>query len=103
VNNFWLKRQDAMRGSEQVKSSICVCCGEPMTKGGGVLSRDPNLCASCSSIADGMAEEDCEEVSREHKEAPVGMPAIVEAEAKKVLMSEQAHEDRVSQPVSRQR
>jgi hypothetical protein len=66
------------------------------------LSRDPNLCASCSSIADGMAEENYAEISREQKEAPVGMLAIVEAEAKKILMSERAHEDPVSQPVSHQ-
>jgi hypothetical protein len=28
-----------------------------MAKGGHALSRDANLCASCSSMADGMSEE----------------------------------------------
>jgi hypothetical protein len=35
---------------------ICICCGEPMTPGGNELSRNPNICASCSSILDGMEE-----------------------------------------------
>ena len=33
---------------------ICICCGEPMVERGNVLSRNPNLCASCSSMADGI-------------------------------------------------
>jgi hypothetical protein len=33
---------------------ICVCCGEPIREGGNALSRNPNVCASCSSLADGM-------------------------------------------------
>jgi|SRR5215831_14120035 len=37
---------------------ICICCGEPMTVGGNVLSRNPNICASCSSIMDGMDESE---------------------------------------------
>jgi len=36
--------------------SICICCGEPMARGGGALSRNPNMCASCSSMADGMRD-----------------------------------------------
>jgi hypothetical protein len=35
---------------------ICVCCGEPMAKKGNALSRYPSLCASCSSLLDGMSE-----------------------------------------------
>jgi hypothetical protein len=35
---------------------ICICCGEPIDEGGNILSRNPNVCASCSSLADGMAE-----------------------------------------------
>ena len=35
---------------------ICMCCGEPMAQRGHSLSRNPNLCASCSSLADGMSE-----------------------------------------------
>ena len=33
---------------------ICVCCGEPMAARGNSLSRNPNMCASCSSLDDGM-------------------------------------------------
>jgi len=35
---------------------ICRCCGEPMPEQGNALSRNPNVCASCSSMADGMEE-----------------------------------------------
>ena len=37
---------------------VCICCGEPMSERGNALSRNPNMCASCSSMADGMADED---------------------------------------------
>jgi hypothetical protein len=37
-----------------MNSRICVCCGEPMPQQGNALSRNPNVCASCSSMADGM-------------------------------------------------
>jgi len=33
---------------------ICICCGEPMRENDGAPSRNPNICASCSSLADGM-------------------------------------------------
>jgi hypothetical protein len=33
---------------------ICVCCGEAMIR--QALWRNPNVCASCSSLADGMEE-----------------------------------------------
>jgi hypothetical protein len=39
-----------------MNSRICRCCGEPMPERGNALSRNPNICASCSSMADGMAE-----------------------------------------------
>ena len=35
-------------------SRICQYCGEPKVEWGNVLSRNPNLCACCSSIADGL-------------------------------------------------
>lgn len=39
---------------------ICICCGEPMSEKGDALWRNPNVCASCSSLADGMAQlENC--------------------------------------------
>lgn len=39
-----------------MNSRICRCCGEPMPEEGNALSRNPNICASCSSMADGMEE-----------------------------------------------
>jgi hypothetical protein len=39
-----------------MKPRICVCCGEPIPESGNALSRNPNVCASCSSLADGMEE-----------------------------------------------
>ena len=43
---------------------ICICCGEPMAPGGNDLSRNPNICASCSSILDGMEEREDFEVEK---------------------------------------
>ena len=39
-----------------MKPRICMCCGEPLPEGENVLSRNPNVCASCSSMDDGMGE-----------------------------------------------
>jgi hypothetical protein len=39
-----------------MKPRICICCGEPIPEPGNALSRNPNVCASCSSLADGMEE-----------------------------------------------
>jgi hypothetical protein len=33
---------------------VCICCGEEMSERSLTLSRNPNICASCSSLADGM-------------------------------------------------
>ena len=41
-------------GGTAINSRICVCCGEPMIEQGNALSRNPNVCTSCSSLADGM-------------------------------------------------
>jgi hypothetical protein len=35
---------------------VCVCCGEKMSEKVNPLSRNPNVCASCSSMADGMED-----------------------------------------------
>ena len=43
---------------EPMNTRICRCCGEPMPEQGNRLSRNPNVCASCSSLADGMDESD---------------------------------------------
>ena len=39
-----------------MKFRVCICCGEPMSAEGNNLSRNPNVCASCSSIVDGEGE-----------------------------------------------
>src|SRR5579864_4445430 len=36
-----------------MKPHICICCGEPMAKAAKSRSANPNLCASCSGLADG--------------------------------------------------
>jgi hypothetical protein len=41
---------------ERMNSLVCRCCGEPMPEKGNALSRNPNICASCSSMTDGMDE-----------------------------------------------
>lgn len=39
-----------------MKTRVCICCGEEMPSEESLLSRNPNVCASCSSLADGMEE-----------------------------------------------
>ena len=39
-----------------MKPRVCIGCGEPLPAKGNALSRNPNLCASCSSLNDGMEE-----------------------------------------------
>ena len=59
-----------------MKPRICVCCGEPIVEKGNALSRNPNVCASCSSMVDGMdgtALADLAAAAPE--EAPVPVPA----------------------------
>jgi len=52
-------------GTRITTSRICICCGEPMVHHGNVLSRNPNVCASCSSLADGMEEDNETKMSHE--------------------------------------
>lgn len=35
---------------------ICVCCGDSITVQGYADSGNPNLCASCSNLSEGMSE-----------------------------------------------
>lgn len=44
-------------GRGNVIPRICICCGEPMAEGANKLSRNPNVCASCSSLLDGMDDD----------------------------------------------
>jgi hypothetical protein len=41
---------------KRMNSSVCICCGESMHEDRNPLSRNPNICASCSSIADGIED-----------------------------------------------
>src|ERR1051325_8744346 len=51
----------SVKGSATAMTSrICVCCGESIPEKGNVLSRNPNVCASCSSLMDGMEESDAQ-------------------------------------------
>ena len=47
-----------------MRCRICQCCGEPMSEKGNALSRNPNICASCSSMADGMEDSNLPEDPR---------------------------------------
>jgi hypothetical protein len=51
-----------------MKPRICVCCGEPIAEMGNTLSPNPNLCASCSSLTDGMGEADTHASPRHEEE-----------------------------------
>jgi hypothetical protein len=52
-----------------MKLRVCICCGEPMAPGASKLSRNPNVCASCSSLADGSEEPERVDAARsEHGE-----------------------------------
>src|SRR5262245_38799628 len=50
--------------STAIRPRICICCGEPMVERGNALSRNPNICASCSSLADG-AEAHLEQTTQD--------------------------------------
>ena len=50
---------------------VCMCCGEPITEKGNALSRNPNMCASCSSLADGMEDSDMPDSPRPEQERPL--------------------------------
>ena len=54
-----------------MKPRICICCGEAISEHGNTLSRNPNLCASCSSLTDGMDFSD-HSMLLEEKLAPKG-------------------------------
>ena len=41
---------------KRMNSRVCICCGESMHEDGNSLSRNPNICASCSGIADGIED-----------------------------------------------
>ncbi len=81
-----------------MRPRVCVCCGELMSERGGALSRNPNICASCSSLLDGIDENDDKappeaitELQRQvqapglnREEQPVRRPALGNVPAKRV-------------------
>jgi hypothetical protein len=44
-----------------MKPRVCIGCGESIPEKGSAPSHNPNLCASCSSLTDGMEESDTSE------------------------------------------
>ena len=54
-----------------MNTRICIGCGEPMPEKANALSGNPNLCASCFSMADGMEESDTPEFLRPEGEPPL--------------------------------
>ena len=64
-----------------MKPRICRCCGEPMSEEGNTLSRNPNVCASCSSMADGMEGGSLMEISLSLPQEAASVPLLTEAEA----------------------
>ena len=40
-----------------MRPRVCICCGERMSEENS-FSRNPNMCASCSSMADGMTDKE---------------------------------------------
>jgi hypothetical protein len=55
---------------------ICICCGEPMAAGGNSLSRNPNVCASCSSLSDGMEKHAEQPVQNDDWQTGISVPII---------------------------
>lgn len=53
-----------------MKPRICVCCGEPIADKGNALSRNRNICASCSSLSDGLDEADTPKSRRSANQRP---------------------------------
>ncbi len=49
---------DFEAAGKRMRPRVCICCGEAISERGNELSRNPNICASCSSLADGMDDSD---------------------------------------------
>jgi hypothetical protein len=76
-------------GGIPMSPRICICCGETMTERGNALSRNPNICASCSSLADGMEESSLPalpETGSALSIQPPSPPRVVPAPAEVVVL-----------------
>lgn len=54
---------------------VCVRCVQPLAKKSRPLSRNPNICAPCSSLADGLDMTKEAETARRTL-APLGSPYV---------------------------
>ena len=61
-----------------MRGMVCRCCGEEMGPRTGALSRNPNICASCSSLLDAADQEQKTLGSADESEAH-GVEAIASA------------------------
>lgn len=52
---------------------ICVCCAEPITVQGYADSGNPNLCASCFNLSEGMSESSPPSLSNFYEKNAAGM------------------------------
>jgi formylmethanofuran dehydrogenase subunit E len=50
VRHVGERRRRPAPGGLVITVRICICCGEPMVERANALSRNPNVCASCSSL-----------------------------------------------------
>src|SRR5574337_2043063 len=67
---------------DRMKALICRCCGEPMPEQGNALSRNPNICASCSSMTDGMDDTALPPATQAEADTPTDrVPPNIEADA----------------------
>jgi hypothetical protein len=44
------------RRNQPLNNRICRCCGEALSPMDNAFSRNPNVCSSCSSMADGVGD-----------------------------------------------
>ncbi len=63
----------------RMRPRVCMCCGEEIKEQGNALSRNPNVCASCSSLADGMDESAAAKLVQMTPEPSAPSPPLAEA------------------------
>lgn len=61
-----------------MQPKVCICCGEPMARKGSSSSRNPNVCSSCSSMADAMDERDTHDLRAAAAPIEVALDSPVE-------------------------
>jgi len=66
-----------------MKSTICICCGEPTAAHGGYSPENPNLCFSCGSFL----EWDSDTQLLERGQAPESVAPASEYQANQIADS----------------